>query len=41
MSYAALNRKELARQELEKARELSQGDNQQSTEQIRRALESL
>ena len=41
MSYAALKRKELARQELEKALELSQEDNQQSTEQIRKALEAL
>ena len=41
VSYAALNRKELARQELEKALELSQDNTLQSTEQIRRALESL
>ena len=41
MNYAALNRKELARQELEKALELSQENNQQSTEYIRTALEAL
>jgi len=41
MSYAALNRKELARQELQKALELSQDDSQKSVEQIRKALESL
>ena len=41
MSYAALNRKELARQELEKALELSQDNTLQSTEQIRSALEGL
>lgn len=41
VSYAALNRKELARQELEKALELSQDNTLQSTEQIRSALEGL
>jgi tetratricopeptide (TPR) repeat protein len=41
MSYAALNRKEQARTELEKALELSQGDSSLNVEKIREALKGL
>ncbi|OEC35046.1 Tfp pilus assembly protein PilF [Pseudomonas cuatrocienegasensis] len=41
MSYAALNKKEQAREELEKALELSQANSPQDVERIREALQGL